>query len=225
VAVISDMFEQVGSPLAASSLAGDSGATLMELIAALNRVAKEDATEPIANLKPDPAPANQTPAAAEEAAPEARPKSPATTCPEHHAARPALVDSLQVAVELLYGRAQALEIDCNFDRADHLRRLARDLRLEIEVLRNESNSAAPAPGAVTAASYDAPLLEEPAKLDADHAAVSPAPAARPLSPSPSSLQPARAKLVEPPGNPQPLNVVASEEELPEAQKVPQNPAP
>jgi hypothetical protein len=242
---IAEICNQVGSPLAASSLAGDSSATLKELIAALNRVAKEDMTpivpsfeptrptEPIAILKPDPAPADQTPAAAENVDPGACPKSPATTCPENHSARPALLDSLQVTAELLYGRAQALEIDGNFDRADHLRGLARDIRREIDVLRHESSGPTPAPGPVTAASYDAPLPEEPAKLDADHASATAAPAARALSPSPASLQPTRATLVErspvpPPLTlPQPPTGIQEEVELllPEAQKVPENPAP
>ncbi|MCI0360342.1 MAG: hypothetical protein L0211_17845, partial [Planctomycetaceae bacterium] len=156
VAAIADLLGRVGSPLANSSLAGDCEATHRDSIDALSRAAQEDAT-PIATLKPNPEPAAQL-----------CPNAPSNTCPEDRPAQPALVDSLQAAAEALYVRAQALEIDGNFGRADQLRSLAREIRREIDTLRLEPGHPVAAAPAVTPASYHAELPKEPAKLEADH---------------------------------------------------------
>jgi hypothetical protein len=144
-----------------------------DTVAVLERVAAQESTpqvapEPIASLKPAPAPAVT---------------ECQKDCPAEWPVKPGLVEALRAAADQLYVKAQDLEIDGNFGRADQLRTLARGIRGEIDLLRRESG-ATPPPAAVTAASFQS---DEPAPLD--RVTASPIPMR-------SALVPFRAELVE-----------------------------
>ena len=199
VEVIAELREKVGSPLAESSLAGDAEQTRTESIAALQRFAATDES-PLATsdpcLKPD----------------------VAAQCPANCPAQPTIVESLQAAADQLYMKAQSLEADGNFGRADHLRGLAREIRREIHTLRHEAGEGPP-PGAVKAAAYHEPLPEKPAKTAA-------------ASVRSTALLPARAELAEPVPEPpllitvQPrFFIVEEEEDRLGLEIAPENPAP
>jgi hypothetical protein len=105
----------------------------------------------------------------ETTAPPAGTVVPDTSC--HHS--DALADSLRTAATHLYERAQKLEIDGDYGRADGLRGLARSLREQIDWLSRENPpppptapaSAPTAPSAVTASApptvTEAPFNPEP----------------------------------------------------------------
>jgi hypothetical protein len=74
-----------------------------------------------------------------------------------------LLESLRVSAQHLYTLSQSLEAEGNYDRADQLRKLARDIREEIQIISREHlPTPAPAPATVTAASFD------PAVVPASH---------------------------------------------------------
>ncbi len=168
VEMIAELREKVGSPLAESSLAGDDEQTRTDSIAALERVAANegpllDPSDP--KLKPEVV--SHCPA----------------QCPAHCPAQLTIVESLQAAADQLYLKGQSLEADGNFDRADQLRGLAREIRREIHTLRREAGEGPP-PGAVKAAAYHEPSPEEPAKISA-------------IPVRSTTLLPVRAELAEP----------------------------
>lgn len=85
-----------------------------------------------------------------------------------------LVESLRVSAEHLYTLSQSLEADGNYGRADQLRKLARDIREEIQIISHEHlPTPAPASATVTAASFD------PAVVPASHEVSAP-----PVAPTP-----------------------------------------
>jgi hypothetical protein len=231
VSAIVEVQAQVKSPLAESSLAGAPDALRNESVAALARVAADSSlpelpaltlppptAEPVASLKPNPV------------APESAPAAPSTPTSERSAADcPArcqapsiaaphsIATSLQAAADHLYEKAQSLEADGHFDRADHLRSLARDLRREISALRGEETG--PPASSVKATSYHEPVAEKPAKTSDT------------TGPSPRLL-PARAELAEPMPQPplmlpvQPRIIIQEEEESRLGIDIaPENPAP
>ena len=233
VAAIAEVQDQVKGPLADSSLAGNPAELRSDSVAALERVAADSSlpelpaltlppptAEPVASLKPEPV--------AQESAVTVLPPGPcekaAADCPAPCQALQSIATSLQAAADHLYEKAQSLEADGHFDRADHLRSLARELRREISTLRGEDTS--PPVSSVKATSYHAPLAEKPVKTSET------------IGQSPRLL-PARAELAEPMPLPSPMqepsllmtvqpgriNIVEEEEDRLGLELAPENPAP
>jgi len=202
VEAIAEAHDRIGSPLADSSLALDPATTRADTIAALEKVAAQDAAP---MLPPPESPSLAEPVSSLKPAPEAGvagecPKA----CPSECPVSPSLAQSLRAAADQLYVKAQELEIHGNFGRADQLRTLARGIRTEIDIIHRESNPQAPTPSTVTAASFN-PQWSEPS-----HAATA------------SSAQPSAVQLVEPAPFAAPTETADG---LPEFEKLPQIPAP
>jgi hypothetical protein len=149
IAAMAEARERVGSPLAGTSLEGNPAATRVDSIAALERVAAQDAptAEPTTTEPPadSPAPAGLVATLKPSAAPNGVGNQPI---------QGSLVESLRAAADQLYVKAQSLEADGNFSRADQIRTLAREIRGEIDQLHRESSPTAPTPSTVTAASFN-----------------------------------------------------------------------
>ena len=195
VEAIAEAHDRLGSPLAESSLAGDPAATRADTIAVLEQVAAQDSAR---TLPPPEAPTVAETLSSLKPTPEV---AGVGECP----AKPSLAQSLRVAADQLYVKAQELEIDGNFSRADQLRTLARGIRTEIDLLRRETNPPAPTLSAVTEAS----LVPQPVSRRARVETVNP-------------LEPVTVGLVRPASFDAPI---AAPVEPAEAEEVPQIPAP
>jgi hypothetical protein len=203
VEAIAEVHERIGSPLADSSLAADPAATRADTIAALEHVAGQDSAPTL--------PPPEAPSQAESSISSLKPAPLVAgtgecpkACPSECPAKPSLVESLRAAADQLYVKAQELEIDGNFSRADQLRTLARGIRTEIDTHHRESNPQAPAPSTVTAASFN-PQWVEPEQVEAK-----------------GPVQPAVVQLVEPAAFP---TRDETAQDIAEVEKLPQIPAP
>lgn len=168
---------QYGSPLVGSSLAaGSPGEELRQFATALKGVAGiEEAPLPSLALSPE---TNQC------HVPAAPPAAGDRCAPGENEA---LISSLAASVEHLYALTQRLEADGEYGRADQVRRLARDVRDEIGVLRRHENpppmpldEPAPPASTVTEASFN----PEPPPAPAPAKAPPPAPVELPPTPAP-----------------------------------------
>ncbi len=200
---IAELRQQVGSPLAASNLGHTIPEAPAESIAAIERIAAEEfrtslpvapepTTESVPVLKLDSttadAPANPPVDTALDTA--------VRDCPAHGPSQPTLVESLQAAADQLYVKAQSLEADGEYDWADQVRNLAREIRREIEKLHGADR---PPPTA------EVSTTTPPRRL-----------------PTAATLNPARAHFVEPAGYELPIE---PQTPSPEAEIPAENPVP
>jgi len=203
VVAIAEAHDRIGSPLADSSLALDPATTRADTIAELERVAAQDAGP---MLPPPEAPSRAESVASLKPAPEVVGAGECpNVCPSECPARSSLAESLRAAADQLYVKAQELEIDGNFGRADRLRELARGIRTEINLLRSESNPPAPTLSAATEVSLIPQPVSGPARV-----------------PTVNSLEPVTVGLVQPASFDAP---VAAPLEPAEVEILPQIPAP
>jgi hypothetical protein len=172
VAAINEARQRLGSPIDESKLLAGVGDTHSEATSTLTRVAAEDNklaipldVEPTVSeadlANSTAASPNICPPAIPSASPPVSPLAEpagkhATECVTPHECPPTIVQSLQVAADQLYLKAQALEADGNYGRADQLRELARAIRREIETHRG----AEPPPATVKSASYNQPVIPD-----------------------------------------------------------------
>lgn len=145
ITAIAEVRQHNGSPLDGTIVAPSSPAlppAIDPFVAAVEQVAVNEA----ACLMPPPEASAQPPATVLKPEPEAEPAAGPKPA--------ALLEALYASSEHLYLKANDLEADGNYSRADEVRSLARRIRDEIDILRRESPTTPPVPSTVTAASFN-----------------------------------------------------------------------
>jgi len=152
-AAIAEVRERNGNPLAETFVAAappsrpsaDSSPTLRPVLASETASvlpAAESSTQPPASSHIEQANEAVSPPVA------SQPKS----APDAKSEARRLIASLQSSVELLYTLCATYEVDGNYGRADQVRKLARDIRDEVDIIRRHELP----PPEVSAASLDGP---------------------------------------------------------------------
>ena len=226
VAELVEVRQRLGSPIDDSELIASNVETQGESTEALTRVIGDDEGKIHTPADADPSATLPGPEVVSTGTPPEAPANPGdrqpAPCLTPQPVQPTIDQSLQVAADQLYLKAQSHEADGSYSRADQLRELARAIRREIQVLREDLHL--PPPSAVRSAAHQEPVLGTLAEETV-------APTRETAHPP---LLPARAELAEPMAHPaetitvSPRMIILEETEellqLP-VEKSTENPAP